>query len=302
MSDLKGNHSTSFLKLAALLFTLLFVFKVSAQQKPTLIFLSDSILIGEPTPVSLSYKHLPKQDILFPDSTYNFEPFEYMSREIFNTKTDSLSIDSCIYWLSTFEIDKIQTLKLPVFIYTKKDSIPVFSNIDSIFLKEIIPIVSDTLKVKVNTNLQPIETNFNTLLFTVVSLSLLIFLSFLLFVFRHKIRKYFKIKKLRKSHSTFILNINQAISSYENEKNSYKLEEILTLWKSYMEELSLIPFRKLSTKEIQLHISNEQIIHQLKLADSELYGSVQNNEYDFDTLLEFAISRFNETLDTVEND
>ena len=127
--------------ISILLFVISFI--SNAQNKPTLKFEKDSVLIGELTSVHFSYMHKIEEEVIFADSTYDFTPFEFEKLEVFNTRsTDSTSYDSVVYWLSTFELDKIQVLRLPVYIYSQNDSIPIYSNYDSIRLTELISVMS----------------------------------------------------------------------------------------------------------------------------------------------------------------
>lgn len=260
--------------------------------KPVLKFLYDSILIGEPTPVSFSYQHKPSEKVVFPDSTFDFSPLEYDHRDVFTTNTDSMSTDSAIYWLSTFEIDLIQTLKLPVFIYNKKDSIPYYSNEDTIYLTEMIPVVSDTLKIKENTTIQEVDSEFNypiySIVFGVLALIALIFG----FLFKGKIGLYFKMKKLIRNHEKFINEFDTKLSGFESSNNKDDLESLTIIWKSYLEKLLQIPLTKLSTKEIQSLIENVEVIEILKETDGMLFGGIELKNSDLDTLKTFAIDKY----------
>lgn len=273
-----------------------------AQEKPTLKFNNDSVLIGEPTPVSFSYRHNKNLDVLFPDSTFNFTPFEYEYREIFNTETDSLSTDSCVYYLSTFELDKVQTLKLPVFIFNKKDSIPVYSNEDNITLTEVITTISDTLKIKENANFVKVSTDFNSLLFSIILTSILVILLVLGILFKNKIILFFRIRKLKKANEKFEVTFNEAVNNYLKSATPNNLEKTVTIWKSYIEKTTAIPYTKLSTKEIQEIIEDQSIIELLKTVDGELFGGIKQKEYDFNELNKFANSMFNQKMNELQND
>jgi len=89
---------------------------ISQEVKPKGVFLVDSAKIGEQIPYSLSIRYPKQMEFLFPDSNYNFFPFEFNSKNFFITRTDSLvSVDSAIFYLSTFEVEPVQKLFLPVF-------------------------------------------------------------------------------------------------------------------------------------------------------------------------------------------
>ena len=114
-------------KTVVYIFTLFFLCPglLNAQQLvPKGLFLSDSIKIGEEVIYSLSIEYPRGSNLIFPDSLYDFSPFEYIKKTEFFTKSDSVkSFDSVIYYLSTFEIDPVQKLTLPVFLISAGDSI-----------------------------------------------------------------------------------------------------------------------------------------------------------------------------------
>ena len=111
--------------------------KLIAQQ-PRGQFLQDSIKLGKPFQYALSFRHKPALDVLFPDTTYNFKPFEVKSFEYFPTKTDARgSLDSVVYTLVSFDIHKIQPLSLPIFINMPTDCTTVYANKDSVILMEM---------------------------------------------------------------------------------------------------------------------------------------------------------------------
>src|SRR5688500_9661894 len=85
-------------------------------------FFLDSLKIGDQTGFYLTAKYPSNLNIIFPDSTYNFSPFEYERKRYFPTQTTKgESYDSVVYFLSTFEVDSVQTLSLPVFQLNPQD-------------------------------------------------------------------------------------------------------------------------------------------------------------------------------------
>src|SRR5688572_21779587 len=71
-------------------------------------FVKDSIQIGEPVAYYLSTSYPQSLTVLFPDSIFNFAPFEYSRKAFYPTVTSNgISRDSVIYYLATFEVDKV---------------------------------------------------------------------------------------------------------------------------------------------------------------------------------------------------
>src|SRR5690242_16983348 len=74
-------------------------------------FIADSLKVGEETAFYLSARYRSNLNALFPDSTFGFIPFEYQRKEYFPTQTENgISFDSAVYYLTTFEVDRVQYL------------------------------------------------------------------------------------------------------------------------------------------------------------------------------------------------
>ncbi len=162
---------------------------VAQEIKPQGQFLQDSMALGEEVRFSLSVSYPVDQQILFPDSTYNFYPFEFRSKKYFPTKTDSLtSYDSAVFTLASYEIEELQTLGIPVFVIKGKDSLRRFTPTDSIYLEEMIPVVSDSLSLKTDTELALTEQEFNYPLLIVIVVIIGVLIVLILIFFGKKIR------------------------------------------------------------------------------------------------------------------
>src|SRR5215203_6074836 len=80
-------------------------------------FASDTTRIGDNIYFYLTARYPKTQQVVFPDSSFSFSPFELLKKDYFPTRSnDSTSYDSAVYSLRTFEIEKQQSLRLPVFI------------------------------------------------------------------------------------------------------------------------------------------------------------------------------------------
>src|SRR5437868_12505441 len=113
------------------IFCILFFTAHAQEIKVRAKFSGDSVKIGKPVEFYLSAHYPEKLNILFPDSTFSFAPFELQKKIYFPTETkNGVSKDSVMYMLATYEVDSIQTLKLPVFVVNAMDCTQVFSNTD----------------------------------------------------------------------------------------------------------------------------------------------------------------------------
>ena len=128
--------------------------------------------------------------IIFPDSLFNFSPFEFEGKEYYTTKTDSTeSLDSVVYYLSTFEIDSIQYLSLPIFQMKGKDTLRYFTTRDSVFLVELIQQLPDSVVLKENTAYLNIPTVFNYPYFLIGIVLLIVIVIAVLLIFGGRIKK-----------------------------------------------------------------------------------------------------------------
>ena len=173
--------------------------------KPRGYFLKDSVKIGETVPFIFSYSDRKNRPVIFPDSLYNFAPFELVDKAYFDTKSDSIvSIDSAVYYLSTFEIDTVQYLTLPVFVMLGEDSLSVYSNQDSIILNQVVLQMPDSINLEENAFYRPVGLQFNYPYWIVAMPTLGVLVLIVLFVYGKAIRKKIQLYRLKKKLETFL--------------------------------------------------------------------------------------------------
>ena len=230
--------------------------------------------------------------------------FEYNSKIYFPTKTGSLlSVDSVVYKLSTFEIDSIQYLQLPIFILKDKDSITVLSTLDSIRLIKVVSEIPEKPEMKANARLFKIPRQFNYP-YLLIALGVLLVVALTLGLFFGKqLSKAWKIYRLEKIHKKFIarfLNLMHDITTDNPEKTP---EHVLVEWKNYMERLEKKPISKLTTKEILVLHSRGQLKDNLKLIDRSIYGGEKGNDLftSFEYLMNFCIEIYNQKITEIKN-
>ncbi len=267
-------------------------------------FAHGKIKLGEEVSYALSIRYNKDLNILFPDSTFNFGTFEYNSRTYFKTKSDgSHSFDSVIYRLSTFEIDSVQYLQLPVFILSDGDSLAVYSTIDSIQLVEVVDAIPENTELKTNTELIQIKKQFNYPYFF-IGLGIVAFFTFIgVLFFGKQLAKAWKIYRLSRTHKKFIerfFNLMRDISSNNPNKSP---EHVLAVWKRYMERLEQKPISKLTTKEILVLHNNGQLKENLRLIDRCIYAGERGSDLfaSFDFLMKFSIEIFHQNITDIKN-
>lgn len=247
-------------------------------------FQQDSMKIGEVLAYSVTATYPISLNILFPDSTFSFFPFEIRKKIFFPTKsTDSVSYDSVVYMLSSFEIDSIQRLRLPVFIVHPGDCTAVYTPADSIFLTHLVVHLPDSVSIaqlplKTNTAYQAVDWLLNYPYLLIIGGSILLLCVMLWLFFGKRIKKYLILRKLHKKHREFIKIFNHALEKIQNSYSQQQAELILTLWKSYMEQLLAMPFTKLTTKEIFSVIEDTKLRQALHWIDRTAYSGQPGSE------------------------
>jgi len=286
-----------------LFFYLLSSVTYAQQLQPKGMFLNDSIKLGDVIPFHLSFHYSRDMEVLFPDSTYNFSPFEFSSKEFYPTKVDStIATDSVIYYLSTFEIDPIQSLNLPVYLLTNGDSTEVFGLADSVNLIEMIPVMPDSVALKEDVSYLEVNPAFN---YPYLAIGLTVTFVLLIvgyFAFGKQVRKKIRLYRMKKAY----LKFNQAYDGVFGELrkgDKSKTERLLSLWKRYLEKLENRPYTKLTSKEIANLSDAKSFSKALKTIDQAIYGKLDSDQIlkNFENLGDVTAQRYNKKVMEVKN-
>lgn len=274
------------------------------ETKPKADFQKDSLKIGEIVPFTFSYIDRKNRPVIFPDSLYDFSPFELVSKEYYDTQSDSInSIDSAVYYLTTFEIDKVQKLSLPVYLVTGGDSLPVFSNVDSIKLWEVVLDLPDSVDLQETAHYRPVSMQFNYPYLVIGLVILGIIGLIVLLVWGKTIRKKIKLYRLSKKLAKFKLGFEAEVSKLAGQPTKPQIESVLKFWKNFMEELDRVPYRKLTTKEIIIIHQSKSLEATLKSIDKNIYSqavaaALQN---DFEYLMDYSVDHYNRITEDIKN-
>ncbi len=245
-------------------------------QKPIGRFQTDSIELGRPIDYALSYHHSPSAEVFFPDTTYNFYPFEIIRRNIFPTSTtNGVSIDSVVYTLVTFDITKNQKLRLPIYLLSKRDCTEVYSLADSVFLKEMIKTPVDSLQLKTDTKLLALSQQVNYPKILTYLLGLLGVVLIIYAFFGRFIRKQYTLFLFGRRHKDFQTNYKKFTRSTLDD---ITIGKALVLWKKHLEWLEKRPYTSYTTKEIISRLPSEQLEEALREVDSAIYGGILSTQ------------------------
>jgi hypothetical protein len=266
-----------------LLLGVLAVPEVLAQtNRPQGRFLTDSIRVGKPFAYAFSYRHDPAQEVFFPDSTFNFSPFELVDQEYFITQTDERgSLDSTIYRFKSFDVTPAQVLSLPVFVLRATDCTAVYAEADTVFMRLLTQADQENiLALRPETTLLPLRQQFNYLLFLgstggAVVVSLVVY-----WLFGRSINRQWQMFKLQRRHREFVSTFNRLNRNARERSSVSDAEKAVIVWKKYLERIEQKPFATYTTREILDNIPDEPLADALKDIDGAIYGQVKSRNME----------------------
>lgn len=267
-------------------------------------FLKDSVAIGLSVQYKLKITYPSHQQILFPDSAYNYAPFEFVKRYYYPTQSqDSLSTDSVVYNLTTFEIDKIQTLQLPIYIIQDQDCTLVWAETDTVFLQELVQGAVEELSPQKIVNYQEVPHYFNYPLIISVLVVILIVLLVLWGILGGRIRQVYALFQSRTRHAVFLKDFARLSSRAINAESTASLERAIGLWKKHLEYFENAPYSTYTSTEIKELIPDEQLALALKNIDRAIYGKEFSEKLEKDLLIlrSFSIDRFEKKQEELRN-
>ncbi len=234
----------------------------------------DTVRTGESFAYSLSYRHAPGEEVFFPDSTFDFSPFEFRRQEVFSTETDETgSLDSAVYHLVSFEVTSGIGISLPVFLWNGKDCTAVYPPVDSSFVALLVDRAKlDSLTLAKNLEVVPIKERFDYSAFLIGLLIAAITAFLINWLFGKKIRQQWNVFRLKRRHREFSRGFNRYFANAKNRGSTQDVEKALILWKNYLERLESKPFTTFTTREISDNISDDSLREALKETDKIIYG------------------------------
>jgi hypothetical protein len=288
--------------------TLLFSsFLLKAQDiKVTAAFQADSTRVGDEIFYSLSARYPKDEQVVFPDSLFNYGGFELRSKKYFPSSTrNNQTYDSAVYVLSTFEVAGTQTLKLPVFLIKERDCTRFESNTDTIRLKLLVKSLPDSLTadlpVRATIGFQKVSKQVNVPLIFLSIVVLILIAGILWFSLGEGIMRKVRAKKMKKAHESFSTAYNTLVEQLSRSFSPETTEATIGLWKRYMEELNARPYTKLTTKETLSLEHDEKLARNLKTIDAAVYGYNNNVMDSLKNLKDFADMRFSSKVQEVLN-
>jgi hypothetical protein len=242
-------------------------------------FMQDSAKLGERVAYVLKAKSKPGVNIVFPDSTHNFSPFVLLEKKSFISSTqEDVTVDSVVYYVSNFSLDPVANLSLPVYEVFRFDSLVHKPLEAGLALKLTIDQIPEELAFKDNNVYQPIPTEFNMLVLLLI-LGIIAVLTIVVFViFGKKIKRRWENWREKQKYKRFVKRWNAAEISFANHPDMAQADELLGLWKTYMEHLNNRPFREWTTTEISEFLDNKEIIKDFRAIEMVIYAGKEGKD------------------------
>lgn len=238
-------------------------------------FMDDTIMVGKPFRYAFTFRHDPGQQVFFPDSTYNYTPFEWVGQDYFTTRTDSLgSLDSTVYRLVCFDIPTQPRYQLPVYVVSKQDCTAVFAPVDTFLFRSVLPTTArlDTLSLRPDTEIQMLRRQFNyPILLASLGILGLVALA-ILWLFGKAIGRQWRLLLLQRRHLDFVRSFNRLNRTARDRNSIGETEKAVVVWKNYLESVERKPFASYTTREIIDSIPDESLENALKEIDRIIYG------------------------------
>lgn len=283
-------------KLLILLLSI-FPFIISAQQVVVDgYFMQDSAKLGERVGYVLKATYPGSAQLIFPDSTFDFSPLVLLEKQTFISNTEAgITQDSSIYFISNFSLDPSVFLSLPVYEFSRYDSITHYPLEAELKLKLTLDSIPEKLVFEENNIYQPLKKEINWIVVGTLISVFIVLLLVLYFLFNKQIRAYFgelsekrRWKKFEKRWKlqTIILTQNPSITL---------ADEVIGLWKGYMESITKLPIKEWTSSEIGAELEDPEIFRSLRSIDMIIYAGVSSqSEEATNYLFEVAKEKFEE--------
>ncbi|MEP0367131.1 MAG: hypothetical protein ABJN36_14795 [Cyclobacteriaceae bacterium] len=267
-------------------------------------FVQDHFEVGDNVDFYLTATYPEGVELVLPDSTFNFAPFEYSAKKYYPSKLKGENVyDTAIYTLQCYEIDPIQYLKLPAIILKSGDSTLFYSQTDSILFNQLAKQVSDTTKLKTNLSYADVDTGFNFILFWIIIGVLVILIAAAILIFGKKVLKAIKLRKLKKDYIQFTDELTMYIRDLKANPQKNTAEAAISKWKQFAERMEKKPYSKLTSKEILNLGYTRELADPLKSIDRFVYGGqTDENLYkQFHSIEDFTQHRYAMVVEEIKN-
>ena len=280
-------------------------FQVSAQKvQVSGYFIKDSAQLGERVGYVLKASYPQSTQLLFPDSTYDFSPFIFLEKKTFVSATsEGLTQDSAVYFLSNFSLEPSSFLALPVFELNRYDSITHFTSDSELKLKLNLDSIPEQLQFKENNVYQPLNKPFNWFVFISTIGGIILVVGILFFVFAERIKRLFRKNRERLRWIQFERKWKKLADLLQQNPNQSTADELVGLWKGYLEHLRAQPIQEWTSSEIATALDDKEVFKSLRSIDVIIYAGAEGDTRAATSyLLDVAKANYRATLNQITHE
>ncbi|MDF2158626.1 hypothetical protein [Algoriphagus sp. CAU 1675] len=267
-------------------------------------FMQDSAKLGERVGYVLKATYPESRQLIFVDSTYDFSPFVLLEKKTFiSSTTEGVTKDSVVYYLSNFELEPSAHLSLPVYELSRYDSITYFPLEAELKLKLALDSIPEEPAFLENNEYQVLEKKWNWALFGFMAGVLILTSSLLYFLFANRIRELWKHMQEKRRWSRFEKAWAKNSHTLQTENSIEAADELLGLWKGYMESITEKPFKEWTSSEIGDNLEDMRVFSSLRAVELIIYANKKEEIGEAcNYLLEIAKRNYEEKLKPVKHD
>ncbi|MCS6823010.1 MAG: hypothetical protein NZ529_01850 [Cytophagaceae bacterium] len=277
---------------------------IYAQTSLTGKFLSSEAKIGEPIEYRLTFKHHKNMEIFFPDSSYQYAPFELVSKKYFPTYTiDSISTDSVIYLLRTFELKDKIIYALPVFTISGNDTLVLYPEKDLLNIRKINFDEHSQASLLADTSLMLISKRINYP-YWIAAILMMVALLFLLYkLFGKTILRRYKLYVIYREHIHFLQAFDTLLKKFTDTQDIRIVEKALIEWRSYLTKLIHKPVHTYTSTEIMTLFQDEALKTNLQVLDRSVYGGILSTDvlHALDFIRKFSTAQYRIIRNTIHS-
>lgn len=289
------------------LFILFFVasIQVSAQKvQVSGYFTKDSARLGERVGYVLKASYPQTAQLIFPDSAFDFSPFVFLEKKTFvSATTEGITQDSAVYFLSNFSLEPSSYLALPVYELNRYDSITHYTTDAELKLKLNLDSIPEQLQFKENNVYQPLDKPFNWFVFSSIIGGILLVVGILFFVFAERIKRLFRKNRERLRWIQFERKWKKLSDLLQQKPNQSTADEVVGLWKGYLEHLRAQPIQEWTSSEIAAALDDKEVFKALRTIDMIIYAGAEGDTSAATSyLLEVAKANYRTTLNQITHE
>lgn len=288
-----------------MIFLLLLSLPVKAQQvRVSGYFMQDSAQLGERVGYVLKASYPQASQLIFPDSTHDFSPFVFLEKKTFiSATTEGLTQDSAVYYLSNFSLEPSAYLSLPVFELSRYDSISYFTPTAELALRLTLDSIPEELVFQENNVYQPLEKPFNWIVFSAIVGGILLGLGILFLLFADRIKRLFRKNREKLRWKKFERKWKKLAEQLHKDPNQKLADEVVGLWKGYLESLTSQPYQEWTSSEIAAALEDKEVFKALRSIDMIIYAGVGGESSTATTyLLEVAKTKYQTFINQINHE